>query len=75
MRKRNIRESPLTQPMNLPHMLTISEVAAVLKIGRTKVYELIKHEGLPVVQFGDLKRVPLANLQHWLEQREQQDSA
>jgi excisionase family DNA binding protein len=56
-------------------MLTISEVAAVLKLGRTKVYDLIKHEGLPVAQFGDLKRVPVAKLQKWLEERQQQDIA
>ena len=75
MRKRNLPAPPLTQPVNLPHMLTISEVAAVLKLGRTKVYDLIKHEGLPVAQFGDLKRVPVAKLQKWLEERQQQDIA
>jgi excisionase family DNA binding protein len=72
MRKQNIHESPSTPPVNLPHMLTIPEVAAVLKIGRTKVYDLIKHEGLPVALFGDLKRVPVAKLQKWLEDRQQQ---
>jgi excisionase family DNA binding protein len=59
----------------LPQYLSIPEVAILLGLGRTKVYDLIKHEGLPVAQFGDLKRVPLAKLQRWLEQREQQDSA
>jgi len=75
MRKRKTPETLLTQPLNPPHMLTIQEVAAVLKIGRTKVYDLIKHEGLPVAQFGDLKRVPVAKLQKWLDKREQQDIA
>ena len=75
MRKRNRPETQLIQPMNPPQMLTIPEVAAVLKIGRTKVYDLIKHEGLPVAQFGDLKRVPVAKLQKWLNEREQQDIA
>lgn len=50
-------------------------MAILLGLGRTKVYDLIKHEGLPVAQFGDLKRVPLAKLQRWLLQREQQDIA
>jgi excisionase family DNA binding protein len=63
-------------PTNIqPHYLSIPEVAILLGLGRTKVYDLIKHEGLPYVQFGDLRRVPLAKLQHWLEQREQQNSA
>jgi excisionase family DNA binding protein len=75
MRKRNRPETQLIQPMNPPQMLTIPEVAAVLKIGRTKVYDLINHEGLPVAQFGDLKRVPVAKLQKWLNEREQQDIA
>lgn len=53
-----------------PMYLSISEVATMLSLGRTKVYDLIKHEGLPTVQFGDLKRVPVAKLQRWLEARE-----
>ena len=75
MRKRNRPETQLIQPIIPPQMLTIPEVAAVLKIGKTKVYDLIKHEGLPVAQFGDLKRVPIAKLQKWLADREQQDIA
>ena len=75
MRKRNRPETQLIQPIIPPQMLTIPEVAAVLKIGKTKVYDLIKHEGLPVAQFGDLKRVPIAKLEKWLADREQQDIA
>jgi excisionase family DNA binding protein len=50
--------------------LSIAEVATMLSLGRTKVYDLIKHEGLPTIQFGDVKRVPVAKLQRWLEARE-----
>ena len=53
-----------------PSYLTISDVATMLNLGRTKVYDLIKHEGLPTIQFGDVKRVPVAKLQRWLEARE-----
>lgn len=53
-----------------PIYLSVSEVATMLSLGRTKVYDLIKHEGLPVIQFGDVKRIPVAKLQRWLEQRE-----
>jgi excisionase family DNA binding protein len=53
-----------------PIYLSIAEVATMLSLGRTKVYDLIKHEGLPTVQFGDVKRVPVTKLQRWLEARE-----
>ena len=33
-------------------LLSIPEVARSLRLGRTKVYELIALEGLPVVRFG-----------------------
>ena len=70
MRKRNIQDTPLTRPVLPPHMLTIPEVAALLKIGRTKVYGLIKTDNFPVVQIGSVKRVPVASLNKWLEQRQ-----
>ena len=53
-----------------PMYLSIADVATMLSLGRTKVYDLIKHEGLPTIQFGDVKRVPVAKLQRWLEARE-----
>ncbi len=70
MRKRNIPDDPLTPTVNLPHMLTIPEVAAMLKIGRTKVYGLIKSDNFPIVQIGSAKRVPIAALNEWLKQRQ-----
>jgi excisionase family DNA binding protein len=58
-----------------PLLLTIPQVAAVLNLGRTKVYELIDREQLPVVRFGRAVRVSLVALQTWLEQREKQAAA
>ncbi len=55
-----------------PMYLSIADVATMLSLGRTKVYDLIKHEGLPTIQFGDVKRVPVAKLQRWLEARGRQ---
>jgi len=69
MRKRKPPETPSTQLLLLPQLLTIPEVAAMLKIGRTKVYDLIKTDSLPVVQIGSAKRVPVASLNEWLEHR------
>lgn len=55
-----------------PLLLSIPDVAASLGLGRSKVYELIAREGLPVVRFGRSVRVSAASLQKWVEQREQQ---
>jgi excisionase family DNA binding protein len=52
-------------------LLTVSQVAKMLNLGRTKVYELIATEGLPVVCFGRAKRVSPTSLKRWLESREQ----
>jgi excisionase family DNA binding protein len=54
-----------------PLLLSIPDVAASLGLGRSKVYELIAKEGLPVVRFGRSVRVSAASLQKWVEQREQ----
>ncbi len=54
-----------------PQLLTIPEVCKILNVGRTKVYGLIKTDGLPVVRVGDVSRVSVASLQRWIEQHEQ----
>jgi len=54
-------------------LLSVPEVAKTLGLGRTKVYELIAMEGLPVVRFGRAVRVSVTSLQQWIEQREKQD--
>jgi hypothetical protein len=53
-----------------PAFLTIEEAAAVLRIGRTAAYLLARRweatdgaEGLPVVRFGRLLRVPVHQLE------------
>ena len=53
-----------------PLLLTIPEVAALLRLGRTKVYDLIANDGLPFVKLGTATRVSVISLQKWVEQRE-----
>jgi excisionase family DNA binding protein len=53
-----------------PFLLNIAEVAASLGLGRSKVYELIAKEGLPVIHFGRSVRVSVTSLQSWVEERE-----
>jgi excisionase family DNA binding protein len=62
-----------TQDSIQPLLLTVSQVAKMLSLGRTKVYELIATEGLPVVHFGRAKRVSKESLQRWIESREQKE--
>ena len=56
--------------MSLPDFLTIEETAEVLRIGRTAAYAQAARyeatdgaEGIPVVRFGRLLRVPRAQLE------------
>ena len=58
-----------------PLLLSLPEVAKALGLGRTKVYDLIATEGLPVVRFGRAVRVSVASLQQWIDQREKQSVA
>ena len=52
-----------------PLLLNINEVAQVLRLSRTKVYELIAVAGLPTVRFGKSVRVSVVALQEWIEQK------
>lgn len=65
----------MNKEMPQPLLLNITQVAKSLGLGRTKVYELIATEGLPVIRFGRAVRVSYVALQEWLEQREQKLSA
>lgn len=56
---------PTTRPL-----LRVQDVAKILNLGCSKVWQLIYYEGLPVVRFGRAVRVSPSSLQEWLEQRE-----
>ena len=53
-------------------LMNVKQVARAMGLGRTKVYELIATEGLPVIRFGRAVRVSPVSLQQWLERREDQ---
>ena len=52
-------------------LLTVDQAAKQLGLGRTKTYELINNEGLPVIRFGKSVRINPVSLQEWLKAREQ----
>lgn len=50
-------------------LLRVDEVAQLLKIGRTRTFELIASGELPVVRIGRAVRVPRDDLERWLRSR------
>jgi excisionase family DNA binding protein len=59
------KHEPTVEPM----LLTVTQVAAMLNLGRSKVYNLIRFEGLPTVKLGAATRVPVKELEAWLKTR------
>jgi excisionase family DNA binding protein len=50
-------------------LLRIPEVAMILGVSRSKVYELISSGDLPSITIGGCRRVPVAMLREWLQQK------
>ena len=67
MSKRILLHPPV-QP--IAQLLTITQVATLLCGHRTTVYDLIKHDGLPVMKLGTRStRVDTFKLQQWINER------
>jgi len=49
-----------------PLLLTLTETAALLGIGKTLAYEMAANRRLPVIRIGRLVRVPRADLVAWI---------
>ncbi len=54
-----------------PLLLTVEQVAQVLNFSRSKVYELINFDELPVLRFGKSVRVRVSALEQWLNLQEE----
>ncbi|MGW4910000.1 helix-turn-helix domain-containing protein [Streptomyces sp. NPDC004270] len=50
-------------------LLTVREVTATLKIGRTKVYDLIRTKELPSLTIGRSRRIPAKAVRAYLTSR------
>src|SRR6266516_3308936 len=66
MHKRKVTPAPDVPVTLVPQLLTIDQVAGVLCVGRSTVYELINEDGLPYVLVKGAKRVPVASLNWWI---------
>lgn len=54
----------ITQLLNMPPTVDLMTAATVLGLGRTKAYDLAKHDKFPcrVIRIGDTYRIPTAGL-------------
>ena len=50
-------------------LLRPMEVAELLGLSRSKVFEMLASEELPVVRFGRVVRVPREQLEEWIQER------
>lgn len=57
--------------MSEPMLLTVEDVQNALRLGRTKIYELIRTGQLPVVRIGRSVRIRREALERWLEALEE----
>jgi excisionase family DNA binding protein len=48
-------------------LLTVDDAAAVLSLGRTKVYELLESGLLPSVKIGRSRRIPLSGVREFVQ--------
>ena len=47
-------------------LLTCTEVQAILRIGKSKLYKLIHEEKLPVIRLGNTYRIRMSELETYL---------
>lgn len=62
----NDGRSGLASPIPL---LRVEEAAALLRIGRSKLYQLIAAGEIPTVKVGTARRISEAALDQWLRER------
>lgn len=54
----------------MPSLLTVKEVAKVLRIGRNAAYDLVYKNDFPVLRLGPKKiRVPKKELLRWIHEK------
>jgi excisionase family DNA binding protein len=60
----------ITQPL----LITVEETMRLMHLGRTKIYALIRQEGLPVHRFGRRVLISPDELRSWLSMRRERNS-
>lgn len=57
-----------------PELMTIEETMRKLRVGRSKLYRMIKNEGLPVFRSERYVRIPSDLLDQWIRERVRQSA-
>lgn len=65
----------MEKSVNQKMAYSITEMAAVLGIGRNKAHELAKEPGFPIITLGRRKVIPVKALGEWLERKAGQSNA
>lgn len=65
------RQVQVPHLQDLPDLLTVDEVARVLRIGRGKAYLLVRAGELPSIKLGHALRIPKIAVARLLERRAQ----
>lgn len=58
-----------------PLLLTPEEVAKVLRVGRSRVYDLMRSHRLISVKIGGSRRVPIAAVQQFIDELVRQEAS
>jgi len=56
-------------------LFTPAEVAELLGLGRTRIYELIGRRAIPSIRIGGSVRVPAESLREWVRKQTQESEA
>jgi excisionase family DNA binding protein len=62
-------DTPQSTPTIEPLLINVEEAARMLGLGRSTVYELIASGEMPSVTIGAARRIPLAALKAWVDER------
>lgn len=50
---------------------SVAEAAAVLGVSKTKMYQVIKIKGFPVIVIGNRRLIPIKALERWVDDQAQ----
>ncbi len=56
------------KPLPESRAYTVEEIAAILNIGRTTAYHLIKEGHFKIIRIGNAIRIPRKSFDEWFEQ-------
>ena len=58
---------PILKPP--PKTYSVPEAAAVLGVSTTKMYQIIRMKGFPVIVLGKRRVIPMAALDRWMDEQ------